>query len=194
MAYQGIANIYFPYVEPYTPSPNRNPKNNVRDDCWLKAVPRKHKEGTAIALMSPEKHADVSAPRPFRPAGQSLNLPPIRKTRIFKGFPTAKTQSYSPKPIPHDLSIRDIGAMLERWEKMAPEILDSLNEDEDTTSYPKTIPDGITRSFTRVMDDLNEFTFRHRLVHTMSCLMKKLRAIWGHDKGSLGVRSELSAH
>ncbi|KAL2006639.1 hypothetical protein VTN00DRAFT_9307 [Thermoascus crustaceus] len=183
MAAQSIVNIHFPYVEPYTPSPNRNPKNNLRDNCWLKALPLENKRETVTTLMYADEYADIFSP--FGPVGQSIDLPPVRKTRLFKGFPTAKTKSCSPKPMPHVIHPVVIEQVLQKWESMVPEIVEiSTHKENATTSHDpeSNIVDCPVRCFARVVDDMNETVSRSsRLAHKKSNLLKKLRAIWHHE-------------
>ncbi|KAL2003137.1 hypothetical protein VTN02DRAFT_4919 [Thermoascus thermophilus] len=180
MAAQSIVNVHFPNVEPYTPSPNRNPKNNLRDDCWLKALPPESKREIAATLMYADEYADVFSP--FGAGGQSLLVSPVRKTRLFKGFPTAKTKSCYPKPMPHVIHPVVIEQVLQKWESMVAEIDEIPTTSQGPENNDLECP---VRCFTRVVDDMNATVSRSsRLAQKKSNFLKRFKAIWQHEETS----------
>jgi hypothetical protein len=128
---------YYPYkidspfagVRAYSPSPERDPRNNIRDNCWLKAIPKKAK-ANAIGSMDPKPCNHWYPYNSNKVSSLDIQLgsfesPSVRNVPVHR----SKTRIAMPKPIPYKLARPTIEQTLEQWEVQS--IISDYNHSED---------------------------------------------------------------
>lgn len=100
----------------YTPSTERDPRNNISDNCWLKAIPQKQKtSSTSSNGREMCNYCYQSRRQTGNFSTQPGSLHPSALCNAASRYQIAPYMAM-PKPRPHKLSPSHIERTLEQWE------------------------------------------------------------------------------
>lgn len=165
----------------YSPSPERDPRNNIRDNCWLKAIPKKtNANANEIGSMGPKPCNNWYPYNNNKVSSLDIQLgsfesPSVRNLRVYR----SKTRIAMPKPIPYRLARPTIEQTLEQWEVQS--IISDYNHSEDDDnegSFSDCFLELLRRRFSWIYEFLYDASFENesmeakldRMRDSMECM------------------------
>ncbi|KAJ9294395.1 hypothetical protein DTO271G3_6970 [Paecilomyces variotii] len=163
MMHQNNVESPFAGFRAYSPSPERDPRNNIKNNCWLKAIPPK----ANIESIGSKGYSKCNYCCPPGTGAGNINIQPGSQhppaVHNAPGYQTA-TGMATPKPRPCNLAPANIGRTLEQWElgstvSDASHCDDDDNDDDDRVWSSECLLELIRRDFSQTYGILYNANF-----------------------------------